>query len=294
MPLGVLRWKIPQLAVVLPLLVAIAVTASSGLLSPKRAEALDSEEQAFLATINDYRAQNGLGQLSENSTLDNDARWMANDMATHNYFSHQDSLGRDPFTRMDALGYGYNTWRGENLVAGTETAAYSFKMWHESPEHNANMLGSHYTVIGISRAYTATSTYGWYWATEFGGEDDSAPPPPAPTAAPAPTAPPQAVAPAITPVPPAITPVPPAITPVPPPPTTEPTATPAPKPTATPRVYPAQSGLVFVGVVPPIQFRHATGGSFLSGLLELAPAVDRALNRDVCASGTSRSPAQCP
>jgi uncharacterized protein YkwD len=209
MPFGVLRWKIPQLTLVFSLLVVIAVTASTGLLSPKPAEALDSEEQAFLATINDYRAQNGPGPLSENSTLDNDARWMANDMATNNYFSHQDSLGRDPFARMDAMGYGYNTWRGENLVAGTETAAYSFQMWHDSPEHNANMLGSHYTVIGIARAYSATSTFGWYWATEFGGVDDSAPPPPpAPTAAPEPAAPPQVVEPVITPVPPPATPEP--------------------------------------------------------------------------------------
>jgi uncharacterized protein YkwD len=263
MPLGVLRWKIPQLALVFSLLVVITVTASTGLLSAKRAEALDSEEQTFLATINAYRAQDGLGPLSENSTLDNDARWMANDMATHNYFSHQDSLGRDPFARMDDLGYGYNTWRGENLVAGTETAAYSFKMWHESPEHNANMLGSHYAVIGIARAYSATSTFGWYWATEFGGEDDSAPPPPAPTAAPEPAAPPHVVEPVITQVP--------------SPPTPEPTASPA--LTATPPAHLAHSGLVFEGV-PPIQFGHATGGSFLSGLLELAPALDRALNRD--------------
>ncbi len=264
MPFGVLRWKIPQLALVFPLLVVIAVTSSSGLLSPRRAEALDSEEQTFLATINDYRAQSGLGPLSENSTLDSDARWMANDMATHNYFSHEDSLGRDPFARMDDLGYGYNTWRGENLVAGTETAAYAFKMWHESPEHNANMLGSHYTVIGIARAYSATSNFGWYWATEFGGEDDSAPPPPAPTAPPEPVAPPQVVEPVITPVR--------------PPPPPQPTVSP-PDPTATPRVYPVHSGQVFESAQP-ILFGHATGGSFLSGLLELAPALDRALNRE--------------
>jgi hypothetical protein len=248
----------------------MVVTSSTGLLSPKRAEALDSEEQTFLATINDYRAQNGLGPLSENATLDSDARWMANDLATHNYFSHEDSLGRDPFARMDDMGYGYNTWRGENLVAGTETAAYSFKMWHESPEHNANMLGSHYTVIGIARAYGATSTFGWYWATEFGGEDDSAPPPPAPTAPPPPATPPPVAEPVITPVP--------------PPPTLEPTAAPAPTAappaqTAAPPVYPANPGLIF-GSVPPIQFGQATGGSFLSGLLELAPALDRASNRE--------------
>ena len=49
------------------------------------------------------------------------------------------------------MGYAVNTWRGENLVAGTETAAYAFQMWKESPGHNANMLGEHYTVIGIAR-----------------------------------------------------------------------------------------------------------------------------------------------
>jgi uncharacterized protein YkwD len=265
MSFGVLRWKIPVPVLAVPLLLLMVVTTSTGLLSPKKAEALDSEEQTFLTTINDYRAQNGLGPVSENSTLDSDARWMANDMATNNYFSHQDSLGRDPFARMDAMGYGYNTWRGENLVAGTETAAHSFQMWHDSPEHNANMLGSHYTVIGIARAYSATSTFGWYWATEFGGEDDSAPsPPPAPTAAAEPAAPPQVVEPVVTPLP---------------PPTPEPTATPAPEPTAAAPVYPAHSGLVFEGV-PPIQFGLATGGSFLSGLLELAPALERALSRD--------------
>ncbi len=266
MPFGVLRWKIPVPVLAVPLLLLMVVTTSTGLLSPKRAEALDSEEQTFLATINDYRAQNGLGPLNENATLDSDARWMANDMATNNYFSHQDSLGRDPFARMDDMGYGYNTWRGENLVAGTETATYSFKMWHESPEHNANMLGSHYTVIGIARAYGAASTFGWYWATEFGGEDDSAPPPPAPTAAPEPATPPPVVEPVITPVPP-------------PPTTPEPTTAPAPTATAAPLVYPAYPGLIF-GSVPPVQFRQATGGSFLSGLLELAPALDRASNRE--------------
>lgn len=274
MPFGVLRWKIPQLALILPLLVVIAVTASTGLLTSKRAEALDSEEQTFLATINDYRAQNGLGPLSENSTLDNDARWMANDMATHNYFSHEDSLGRDPFARMDDLGYAYNTWRGENLVAGTETAAYSFQMWHESPEHNANMLGSHYTVIGIARAYSATSTFGWYWATEFGGEDDSAPPPPAPTAAPEPAAPPPVAPPQI--IEPVITPAP-VVQPAPA--TPSPTPSSPPTPTAVPPFRPAHSGLILEDV-PPNQFGHATGGSFLSGLLELAPALDRALSRD--------------
>ena len=113
---------------------------------------------------------------------------MASDLATNNYFSHTDSLGRDPFTRMDQLGYAVNSWRGENLVAGTEGAEDSFVMWRDSDGHRANMLGANYTRIGIARAYNASSTFGWYWATEFSGEDIDAapaPPPQAPTPAPA-------------------------------------------------------------------------------------------------------------
>jgi uncharacterized protein YkwD len=266
MPFGVLRWKIPAPALAVSLLILIALTTSTGLLSPKRAEALDSEEQTFLSTINSYRAQNGVGPLAENATLDGVAQWMSNDLATHNYFAHEDSEGRDPFARMDDLGYGYNTWRGENLVAGTETSSEAFRMWSTSPPHNENMLGPNYTVVGIARAYSASSTFGWYWATEFGGEDDSAPPPPAPTVEPvAPAAPPPVVSPAPAPDP----------TQVPPP--LAPTISPAPTPVVQPR-YPLRTSLFFDGE-PSIDMGHRTG-TFLSELLELAPAVDRVLFRD--------------
>jgi uncharacterized protein YkwD len=187
MRLGAFSWRIPRLALAGPLLAAIALTAALGLLTPQKAEALDSEEQAFLGIINDYRAQNGLGALVLNDSLNGVASWMANDLAVNNYFSHTDSLGRDPFQRMDQLGYNYNTWRGENLVAGTDTAPYAFQLWKDSPGHNENMLGEHYTVIGIARAYSANSNFEWYWATEFGGAGGAPPPPPpaAPTQPPA-------------------------------------------------------------------------------------------------------------
>lgn len=260
---AVLRWNVSRLSLIVPVCLLILVSAQAGLLTPKTAEALDGEEQTFLATINNYRAQHGLGALSESPALDGVAEWMANDLATHNYFSHTDSTGRDPFARMDQLGYGYNTWRGENLVAGTQTSAESFYMWSTSPPHNENMLGEHYTVIGIARAYDSTSSFGWYWATEFGGQSDVAPPPP-PTPAPAP----QPVAPAPAPaqfVDPA---------PAPPP---APTASPTPTPAHT--FQPAHSGLVFEGLPTFYTAPEDERGSFISALLELAPAVDRAFNR---------------
>ena len=180
------QWPtIARFFAVIPLLAVLAIAVLVAV-DTRAATALDSEEQTFLNIINDYRAAEGLGTLALDPQLNDVALWMADDMASNNYFSHTDSLGRDPFVRMDQIGYAYNTWRGENLVAGTEGAQASFEMWTGSPGHNANMLGDHYTVIGIARKFDEGSVFGWYWATEFGGH--SAPPPQPPVAEPQPTA----------------------------------------------------------------------------------------------------------
>lgn len=130
---------------------------------------LDSEEQTFLGLINLYRQQNGLGALSIEPNLQAAAEWMSADLGAENYFSHTDSLGRDPFQRMRDFGYDYNTWMGENIAAGTSSAQTAFDLWKGSPGHNANMLNPNYKVMGIGRAYTAGSDYGWYWTNDFGG-----------------------------------------------------------------------------------------------------------------------------
>ncbi len=141
--------------------------------------ALDAEEAAFCRTINNYRAQQGLGPLRVSTSLTNAATWDTDDLAQKNYFSHTDSLGRDPFQRMTAFGYNYNTNKGENIAAGNATAAATFAQWKASAGHNQNMLSSAYKVIGISRSYSATATYKWYWNTDFGGYTDSSVPCPA-------------------------------------------------------------------------------------------------------------------
>jgi len=198
------------------LIVAVlAVVAALGSVQRDTEAAMDSEEQAFLTLINNYRAQNGLGALSLNTQLNNAAEWMSNDMGANCYFSHTDSLGRDPFQRMADFGYNYNTWKGENLVAGKDTAQGAFNLWKDSAGHNANMLNANFTVIGIARVYVNPSqcpppnNYGWYWTTDFGGQGGASPPP----APPEPTEPP--------------------------PPAPEPTEAPAPKPTEPPAPEPA-------------------------------------------------------
>ena len=152
---------------------------------------LDSEEAAFCGLINNYRATQGLPALMVSEALTIASEWHSTDMATKNYFSHTDSSGRDPFQRMTAFGYGYSTYRGENIAAGNATAQATFDQWKNSSGHNANMLNANYKVIGIGKATTTTSTYKNYWTTDFGGVVDGAavpcpgsvvpPPPPAPT-----------------------------------------------------------------------------------------------------------------
>ncbi|HEY7268416.1 MAG TPA: CAP domain-containing protein, partial [Dehalococcoidia bacterium] len=60
---------------------------------------IDAEESAFLNLINQYRGA-GLPQLKMSVELNRASSWMAYDLATHTSFSHTDSLGRDPWTRM--------------------------------------------------------------------------------------------------------------------------------------------------------------------------------------------------
>jgi uncharacterized protein YkwD len=128
--------------------------------------ALDSEEQAFLTLINNYRQQNGLQPLGASYLLSKAAQWKSQDMGDNAYFAHDD-LDRTWVQRIRDCGYGYNAWLGENIAAGYQTAQAVFDGWRNSPGHNANMLGANYTAIGIGRAVVPGSPYGIYWSTEF-------------------------------------------------------------------------------------------------------------------------------
>lgn len=142
---------------------------------------LDSEEWAFVTLINNFRAQNGVGPLQVSVALSNSSAWMSNDMATKDYFSHTDSLGRNPGTRFADFNYPYTPW-GENIAAGNSDAQNTFNQWLNACDadasgtctyaHRKNMLYSGFVVMGIARAFSANATYGWYWTNDFGGVVD--------------------------------------------------------------------------------------------------------------------------
>lgn len=134
----------------------------------------DPEELQFLQLINQYRHDNGLGPLLLSDTLTVSSDHHSEDMAKYGFFAHNTvkssyyPAGSEPWDRMAAEGYGYNTFRGENLAVGYETAEEAFQAWRNSPAHNEAMLDGNYRVIGIARINAPGSEWGWYWTTDFG------------------------------------------------------------------------------------------------------------------------------
>ena len=132
---------------------------------------VDSDEVAFLALINDYRAASGLRPLSLSSSLSSAAAFHSVDMAANGYLAHTLLDGTTVEQNMANFGYEGGT-HGENIAAGTQTAAEAMQTWQGSAEHNANMLNGSFGAIGIGRAYDPNSQYGWYWTTIFGDVSD--------------------------------------------------------------------------------------------------------------------------
>ena len=132
---------------------------------------VDDEEVGFLALINDYRAASGLRPLSLSSSLSSAAAYHSVDMAAKGYLAHTLLDGTTVVQNMANFGYEGGT-HGENIAAGTQTAAEAMQTWQGSAEHNTNMLNASFGAIGIGRAYDLNSQYGWYWTTIFGDVSD--------------------------------------------------------------------------------------------------------------------------
>ncbi|NLT36348.1 MAG: hypothetical protein GXX83_10690 [Gaiellales bacterium] len=159
--------------------VLLVMTIIGSLCLPATAHAFNTQELAFLGLINDYRRQNGLGELMLSSTISEACGRHNSDMGAYGFFSHYTvqsdffAPGSAPWDRMAASGYDYSTTKGENIAAGFATAQAVFEGWRNSPGHNANMLNSEFRVIGISMLTVSGSAYGTYWTTDFGGYIDA-------------------------------------------------------------------------------------------------------------------------
>jgi hypothetical protein len=167
------RHALALVALFVALLAGLVLGGKSALANP-----YDAEELQILQLINEYRQNNGLEPLLISDTLTVPSERHNEDMAKYGFFAHDTvassyyPAGSEPWDRMAAEGYDYNTYRGENLAVGYETAEEAFEAWRLSPSHNAAMLDGNYKVVGIARLYVPGSEYGWYWTTDFGGVVD--------------------------------------------------------------------------------------------------------------------------
>jgi uncharacterized protein YkwD len=158
-------------AAILAVLIAVLLGERSA-----SATAYDTEELKFLELINRYRAENGLGPLLLSDTLTEASERHSQDMARYRFFAHITAAsshypaGSWPWDRMRDEGYDYNTFMGENIATGYETAEGAFQAWRRSPSHNAAMLDRRYRVIGVARLRVPGSR--WYWTTDFGTRVD--------------------------------------------------------------------------------------------------------------------------
>ena len=114
--------------------------------------------------LNQHRASKGIAALTYDEKLEAAIEGHCHHMAAHDFFDHNapESSVSSPWTRAAACG---TSASGENIAAGQGTADGVMQSWINSPGHNANMLNSGFTRVGIG--YFEGGSWGTYWGQIF-------------------------------------------------------------------------------------------------------------------------------
>ena len=124
---------------------------------------------AAASMISGYRSNNGLPQVALDPELMRLAEAQAEAMAKRDKLDHG---VLKPFTaRLKASGYDAKR-AAENIGAGYHTLAEAFSGWRDSRPHNANMLLSGATRMGIAAVYTPQSKYKVFWSLILAEPDE--------------------------------------------------------------------------------------------------------------------------
>ena len=107
--------------------------------------------RVLVALANDDRADRDLPTLATNPLLEAAAQLKANDMVEKGYFAHNSPEGVTPWHWFTEAGYPY-LYAGENLAVNFTDSDDVNDAWMSSPSHRANIVGTHYTEIGIATA----------------------------------------------------------------------------------------------------------------------------------------------
>jgi uncharacterized protein YkwD len=86
----------------------------------------------------------------------------ADDMATNNYFEHEDLHGKSPSDRVRATGY-QEKLVGENIAYGPKSVDEVVQGWLDSPGHCENIMDPRFVEMGIGYATSHDSKHALYW-----------------------------------------------------------------------------------------------------------------------------------
>ncbi|WP_157987479.1 CAP domain-containing protein [Jiangella endophytica] len=128
-------------------------------------EGMSEREQEVVELTNEVRADEGCGPLRADDRLYEAAAEHSQDMAERDYFDHETPEGVGPGERAERAGY--DSWGGENIAWGYQSAEDVVEGWMDSPGHRANILNCDFEAIGVG---AADSSRGPYWTQTFGYE----------------------------------------------------------------------------------------------------------------------------
>jgi hypothetical protein len=145
------------------------------LVTKASASALSSSD--IVREINKERSARGLGALRLDSSLSTSADRRSQVLVNLGDLIHVSSVPGTSWPELVEAGY-INTYAGENLALGLETADDLVREWMNSSSHRANLLSPDYTDIGIgitSGAYRSASSPVSYVVAFFSSERTTTP-----------------------------------------------------------------------------------------------------------------------
>ena len=119
----------------------------------------DTHAEDMADTISRYRREHGLSSVKTDPQLTAIAKRQAEAMAASGTMDH--SVAGSFSSRMSAAP---TTAAAENIAAGTKTWGDTFRIWQNSPGHNANLLLARADSVGVAVARNEQTQYKTFWA----------------------------------------------------------------------------------------------------------------------------------
>jgi len=141
-------------------------TALLGIIMAITATLAHAEDMAEM--ISRYRREHGLSSVRIDPQLTAVAERQAKAMAASGTMDH--SVAGSFASRISGVGSGV---AAENIAAGTHSWAETFRMWQNSPGHNANLLQSRAARVGFAVARNDQTRYKTFWAMVIAEESPS-------------------------------------------------------------------------------------------------------------------------